>query len=537
MTQTSSKSTRSARSEPATDGERARAAFLVGAGIFLSRISGLLRQAVFSFFFGLSDTADAWVAALKLPNVLQNLLGEGTLSASFIPIYAEFLAKGKEEEAGRFAGAALGLLATVGGGLAVLGMFMAPYFVPLFFFRWDPDKQALTVTLVRILFPMTAVLVLSAWSLGILNSHRRFFVSYVAPVLWNLAMVSTLVGVGIFLAAGQGDLVVSLAWGALAGGVLQLAVQLPFVWPLLRHVRVSLGRGVEGVREGIVNFLPVVSARGVVILSGWLDLIIAGLVTGGTVAALQYAQTLYILPISLFGMSLAASELPELSRERGASAEVLTRRMSDALTRLSYFIVPSVVAYLVLGDRIIALIYQRGEFTSDGTRVAYIVLAAYALGLMASARSRVLSSAYYALRDTRTPARIATARIAVSLVVGASLMFPLDRLRVGAFGLGAAGLALGSSAGAWFEYSLLSRRLRQRIGRSGEGSGKILRLLAVALVAGGLAYLIKILTGDWTPVPGALGTLIPFGVVYLGSTWLMGDSPFGKRSRSPEALP
>src|SRR5262245_29673788 len=148
---------------------------------------------VFSFYFGNSNAADAWGAALRTPNFIQNLLGEGTLSASLIPVYARFLEEGKEEEAGRCAGAALGILMVVAFGAALVGILIAPILMKIFFPLWTPDKQALTVRLVRNLFPMTAVLLLSAWALGILNSHRYFFISYVAPVLWNLAMITALI--------------------------------------------------------------------------------------------------------------------------------------------------------------------------------------------------------------------------------------------------------------------------------------------------------------------------------------------------------
>ncbi len=138
-----------------------------------------------------------------MPNVIQNLLGEGTLSASMIPVYAELLEEGREEEAGRFAGAALGILTAVAAGLSLLGILVAPLLVRVLFFEWSPEKQAITTTLVRILFPMTGVFVISAWALGILNSHRRFFVSYVAPVAWNLAQIATLVTFGGYLAFGR----------------------------------------------------------------------------------------------------------------------------------------------------------------------------------------------------------------------------------------------------------------------------------------------------------------------------------------------
>ncbi len=524
------------------DGPQARAAIWVGAGIFLSRVAGFLRDATLNFYLGNSREADVWRAALRTPNVIQNLLGEGTLSASFIPVYAEFLEEGREEEAGRFAGAALGILTVVAFTAALVGMALAPFLIGILFHRWDPEKQALTAHLVRILFPMTATLVISAWALGILNSHRRFFVSYVAPVAWNAAIVGTMVAFGSFLGWGavghRTDLVTAMAWGALAGGFLQLLVQLPWVLPVLRHFRISLGRRVEGVREALRNFLPVVAARGVVNVSGLLDAVLAGLLAEAALAILANAQTLYLLPISLFGMAIAASELPELSRHRLAAREALAARVRQALQRMAFLLVPSALAYVFLGNVITAALFQRGEFGPMDTAAVHFVLAAYALGLPASASSRVLSSAFYALRDTRTPALVATGRVLVSLAVGASLMFPMDRFAVGDLRLGAMGLAFGSAVGAWMEYAVLRRRLAGRLGPHGPKGGSLVRILAAGVVAtaAGLGakkvlgfssapgYLPHLLgeASLWLDPLAALGTVGVFGVVYVGVASLLG---------------
>ncbi len=516
------------RTEPGPDSREVaaprdtRAAARVAAGIFLSRVFGLVRERVFAHWFGTTAFADAWRAALRMPNVLQNLLGEGTLSASLIPVYAELLEEGREEEASRFAGAALGILSVVAAALALCGILLAPVLVSLFFSEWDPDKQALTTTLVRILFPMTGVLVVSAWALGILNSHRRFFVSYVAPVFWNLAMIATLVAGGSVFLLGQQDLVVALAWGALVGGILQFGIQVPFVLHHLRGFHLSLGRGVFGVKEAVSNFWPVMAARGVVNLSGWIDLILAGRLMNGAVALLGYAQTFYLLPISLFGMSVAASELPELARMRGEAERVLADRVSAALRRVSYFLIPSALAYLALGDVIVAALYQTGAFGTAQSLATWAVLAAYTLGLTASASSRVLSSAYYALRDTRTPARIATLRVVVSAVVGISLMFPLDRIGFQSLRLGAVGLALGASVGAWLEYGLLRRALAERLGPHGPGTAPLVRMGLAAAVAAAAGVGLQLGLPDAHPLWIALETLVPFGVVYLALTAVLG---------------
>ena len=522
----------------------ARAAWLVGAGIALSRMAGLVREMVFSFYFGNSNAADAWGAALRTPNFIQNLLGEGTLSASFIPVYARFLEEGKDEEAGRFAGAALGILTVVAFGVALIGVLVAPVLVHVFYPRWDPEKQALTVRLVRILFPMTAVLVLSAWALGILNSHRHFFISYVAPVLWNLAMIVALAVFGTVLglnAAGRdADLMVIMALGALIGGFLQLGIMLPWVIPALRHFRLSFSTRVVGMQEAIKNFTPVVMSRGVVNIVGQLDTILAGLLASGAVSMLRYGQTLYLLPISLFGMSIAASELPEMSRAGQARSEEVGARVRNALERITFLLIPSTLGYLVLGDVIVAGLLQRGDFRAADTFVVYAVLAAFALGVTASAGSRVLSQAFYALRDTRTPARIAYIRVGVSAVTGIALMIPFDRLGFGGLRLGAVGLALGASLGAWTENRLLHRRLGEVVVGHRPAASRLNRLAVAGLIATAVALLSKLALGSAVPFRVGLvaalvgpsspllwplvmaGTAGAFGVSYLAAASALG---------------
>jgi putative peptidoglycan lipid II flippase len=379
---------------------------------------------------------------------------------------------------------------------------------------------------------MTGLLVISAWALGILNSHRRFFVSYVAPVVWNVAMIAAVIGGAVYfgLEAQSRDLVLALTWGALAGGALQLAFQVPFLVRYVRGLRVSLGRGVDGVEEAITNFWPVVAARGVVNLSGWVDMFLAGRLRDGALAVMGYAQTIYVLPISLFGMSVAASELPELSRMRGEGERIMSERVSRALRRVTYFLVPSTLACLVLGDVLAAALYQSGEFGAAQSLVTWAVLAAYALGLPASASSRLLSSTFYALRDTKTPAHVAYLRVVVSAGVGIALMIPADGLGFSTLRLGAAGLALGASVGAWLEYALLRRALGKRIGPHGGGAGPVVRVTLAATLATAAAVGVQLVVPAAHPIVIALETLFPFGVVYLAVAALLGERIQWRRS-------
>src|SRR5215470_9110374 len=297
-----------------------RSAFLVAAGIFLSRIAGLIRDRVFSHFFGLSYAADAFRAALRIPNFLQNLFGEGVLSASFIPVYARLLADGDETESGRTAGAVVALLAAATAVLVLLGMLATPLLIGVIAPGFSGDKRELTIYLVRILFPGAGLLVMSAWCLGVLNSHRRFLLSYSAPILWNLAIIAALLFAGG--SSSPPALAISAAVGSVVGSALQLLVQLPTVWRLVPRLALSFGRGSRHVRTVVANFLPVFVSRGVVQNSAYVDTVIASFLPGGAVAALASAQVLYTLPVSLFGMSISAAELPAMSSATGTSAEV-----------------------------------------------------------------------------------------------------------------------------------------------------------------------------------------------------------------------
>ena len=500
------------------------AALLVGAGIFLSRIAGLVRERAFAHYFGNGDAADVFRVALKIPNLLQNLFGEGVLSASFIPVYAQLRARGEHEEARRVAGAVFALLSLATSIVVLLGMAAAPLLVDVFTPGFEGEKREWTIHVVRILYPGVGFLVLSAWCLGILNSHRRFFLSYAAPVLWNGVIIGTLLAMGP-RTSGY-DLARWTAWGAFGGCVLQFLVQLPVALGLARGLKLSLGRGSESVRGVLRNFVPVVMGRGVVQVSGYIDGIIASLLPSGSLAALGYAQILYTLPVSLFGMSVSASELPEMASATGTTDEIrakLRERLEPGLRRIAFFIVPSAAAFVAFGDLLAGLLFQTGRFGADDARYVWAILAGSALSLLAATLGRLYASAFYALHDTRTPLRFAIARVVVTTALG--LLFAL--WLPPALGIerkwGVAGLTLSSGIAAWLEYGLLKRALGARIGAIGIPGGSLLRMWLAA--AAGVA----VATGARFALPESLhpalrGVLVagPFGVTYFAIAAALG---------------
>ena len=513
-----------------------RGAFLVGAGILLSRIVGVVRQRVFAYFLGNSDAMDAFNAAFRIPNFLQNVFGEGALSASFIPVYARLLAQDDEEEADRVAWSVFTLLALVVSVLVLAGVLSTPLLINAIAPGFSGEKRALTEQLVRIFFPGAGLLVLSAWCLGVLNSHRRFFLSYTAPVVWNITLIAALAWAGwparpvpLSDLGVWGSVAAFAAWGSVVGSALQFAVQLPTVLRLLRRVRPALGVGNTHVRTVLRNFVPVFVSRGVVQISAFVDAWLASWLGTGAVAALGYAQSLYTLPVSLFGISVSAAELPEMSSttgEQSAVAEKLRTRLDAGLRQIAVFIVPSSMGFLALGDVMAGALYQNGKFGRADTVYVWAILAGSAVGLLASTLGRLYASTYYALHDTRTPLRFAVVRVFLTTALGYLFSLPLpDALGVPRQ-WGAVGLTASAGIAGWVEFALLRRGLNRRIGRTGIPLPFVSKLWLSAAASAAVAWGIRLLLGPFHPIPLAVLVLTPYGLLYfaLTSAWGLPES-------------
>ncbi len=530
------------------------ASVLIAAGIMLSRLAGLIREAVFAAFLPLGAAFDAFAAAVRIPNVLQMLLGEGTLSASFIPVYSDAL-DNDEEEAGRIAGAVAVLLLLVAAVFVLIAVLAAPIIVTVIAPGFREDARFdLAVSLLRITFPAAGVTVLGAWCLGVLNSHRSFFLSYVAPVLWNVAQISAVAGAVLLFGVGDfdgpdaaledattnvevlGEVARVAAWGFFVGALLQFGVQVPAVRRLAKGVRFRLDLQLQGVRDVISRFTGAVLGRGIVQISALVDQLLASLLVVGATGALLKAQVVYILPISVFAISVAAAELPELSRM--TSHREIRARAQAGFARILFFVSFAALAYVLLGDKVVGTLYERGKFTADDTLLVWFALATYALGLPAAAASRLTQNTLWSQGDTVGPAKAAVFRLGIAVVISLATMWFFDRLgttdirdalptlydggsRKESLRFGAMGITLGSAVASWVEAYVLGRLAHAAV--PGVNPFRPFAALLPALIASGVvAVAMRFVTDDlWPPLAMVLAVGLA-GATYVGVCYLRG---------------
>ena len=457
-------------------------------GILLTRLTGLIRQRVFAHYFGLGAEADAFSAAFRIPNVLQNLFGEGALSASFIPVYASLVAQGGRRDADRVAGAVLSLLALVVSAIVLAGVLATPMLIDLIAPGFDGGQRALTIQLVRILFPGAGLLVLSAWCLGVLNSHRRFLLSYTAPVMWNAAMIATLVVFG-----GQATLprlAVFLAWGSVAGSALQCAVQFPAVLRVAPGLRLSppSRSSADGRESAQARARSHPQLRAVVRQPRRRsDQRVRRHAAGQPAAdrrrrrADERATSVHAAdqPVRhvrlgrgasrVVGDSIGAggSAIPERGADPGV-ADVLRRRLDAGLRQIAFFVVPSAVAFIALGDVIAAAVFETGRFDRADAVYVWAILAGSAIGLLpVDARPAVLLDL---LRAARHEDAASICRSSGSRSGRAGYLFARSRCRDGSEFQRCGGRPVWRSRpdlAGWVEMLLLRRTLNRRIGSTG----------------------------------------------------------------------
>jgi len=502
-----------------------RAAGLVAAGILVSRLVGFVRTWFAARYLGASAANDAYTMALRVPNALRNLFGEGTLSAAFVPVYSALLARDDERGAQALANALLGVLLVAVSVLTLAGIAAAPWLTAVLAAGFDAERAELTTRLIRVLFPMAGLMVLSGWCLGIQNAHRRFFLSYASAAMWSVAQIVLLAGWGD-RAASLAELAWWLAWATLLGAVLQVSVQLPEVWRLAGPLRPSFNATGGDVRTVLRNIVPVVGTLGVVQLSGFADGFIATFLAEGSPSVLGYANQLMLLPVALFGIAVSASSLPEFARDQSALAEAsireaLRERVQDGWVRILFYVIPSAVVFIVFGDLVIGILLRSGQFGFREQALVHGTLAAYAVGLVSFSTNRLLAAVFHARQDYRSPLRYSMVSVAVSVMTATTLAYAFRT-----HALAVAGIALGAAIGSWVNFTLLSTHLQRDLGVLLQGAARaaLARVLLCTAVAAALAAALRVVTSGWHRLVEGPIVLAAFSLVYLLSSWWWGSA-------------
>lgn len=444
-----------------------RAAGVIGAATFLSRIFGFVRDMVIAWFFGAGMAADAFFVAFRLPNLLRRLFAEGALSIAFVPVFTEVLEKEGREAAASMARSAMRLLSLILIGVSAAGVLAAPVLVWIIApgFADDPEKFGVTVRLTRIMFPYILLVGLVALAMGILNPLGHFAAPALAPVFLNLAMI----GAVFFISPYMEDPVTGLAVGVIIGGGLQLLLQLPFLvkkgvvfW---RHARLFH----PALKKVALLMGPMVFGAAVYQINQLVGTLLASLLDEGSVSYLYYADRLVQFPLGIFAIALATAVLPSLSRQAAANDVAALKETFGYALRLVFFItLPAMVGLIVLREPIVALLFGRGAFDANTVRLTAYALLFYAAGLWAFSAVRIVVSIFYALQDTKTPVKIACVSVAANIVLGIVLMQFLAH----------GGLALATSLASMVNLAMLLWSLRRRLGLL--GMRRVVRSVAVS---------------------------------------------------------
>ena len=484
-----------------------------------------MRESVLGALFGAGASLDAFILGYRIPNLARDLFADGALSAAFVPTFSRYLATRSREEARELSNIVATLLMMIVGGLCCLGMLASPLFVELFApgFHAIPGKFDLAVDLVRIMFPFLLLVALAAQAQGILNSCHQFGVPAVSSTLFNIGTIATGLALGRWVGASVGlSAVHCMAFGVLAGGAAQLAFQLPSVWRAGFHWTPRVALHHEGVRQILRLMGPAVIGGASVQVNVLINTAFAaglrdasGHVMNGPVTWLNCAFRFMQVPIGVFGISLAQAALPRLARSAAQKdTDGFRDTLVQSLTTMMLLTVPASVGLAVLGDSMIALVYQHGKFLAADTHQTSVALTCYAVGLASYASVRLLAPAFYALGDARTPMLVSMC----SVLVNAGVSY----LTVHVLGFGHAGLALSLSAVSIFNSLALLFCLEPKMGglRGGELALNFLRAAAASAVMGAACHGVTLL------VHGAFARLtagIPVGVVvYYGAASALG---------------
>ncbi len=478
----------------------------------LSRFLGLVRDVVIAHLFGASRAYDAYLIAFMIPHLLRRLLAEGTLSSAFIPIFTERLTQDGPDRAARFANTVFTAALIFFPGLVVLGILLAPLYVPFFADGFSAEQLDLTIRLTRITFAFIALVGLAAIVMGVLHSYERFFAPAFAPVLFNSGVILSAFALLSFFA----EPIYALAVGILIGGLGQLIFQIPYLkdtW----HYRPHLDLHDDGLHKLFKLMLPSVVGLAIFQINSIVDNKLASHLAEGSISALQYAIRLFQLPLGLFVVSVGSVLLPKLAAHAAArDTESFAQTLRESAKFSLFILLPATVGLFALAQPIIQLLFEHGNFTPEDTQVTTYALINYLPGLIWYALAYLWTRAFYALQDTRTPLLVGAVTVALNVI--------LDYALVGPMGVG--GLALATSlagiANALLLLLVLQRRLSQNVWMTLIASSEIAKMLGASILMGIAVYLLAM----WASPLGeffAVGLSVAVGAgFYISLAWLGG---------------
>jgi putative peptidoglycan lipid II flippase len=478
----------------------ARNAGIVSLAVMASRVLGLVRDQVFAIFFGAGLYYDAFLTAFRIPNLLRDLFAEGALSAAFVTTFSQVLATKGEKEAIRLSNRVATLMTLVITAISLVAWWHAPAIVHMLApgFYDVPGKAELTIKLTRVMIPFLLLVALAAQAMGILNARGRFGIPALASAFFNVGsivgglLLGFVIGPAIGLSAIEG-----MAYGTLIGGFLQFVVQWPSLIRTGFSYRPMISISDPGVRQIFSLMGPAIVGTAAVQINVFVNTNFAssiidpatGAVANGPVSWLSYAFRFMQFPIGVFGVAIATAALPPLSRSSARTDyNEFRKTLAHSLALVFLLCVPSAVGLAVLGRPIVALIFEHGRFTAFDTVQTGDALAAYSIGLAGYAAVKVLSPAFYALGDARTPMVISLGSIAVNYVMNSLLVGPFGHV----------GLAFSTSTVALVNFILLMLFMRRRVGRlEGSRLGPILaRICLASIPMAAVAWLVSEFCGS-----------------------------------------
>ena len=459
-----------------------KAAGAVSGMTLLSRLFGFLRDMVIAMAFGSSASADAFFVAFRIPNMQRRILGEGAVTAAFIPVFAETLTQKGESAAWKFTSNLFNILFVILSAASLMILIFSPAVITVFApgFLDEPGKFELTVKLTRWMAPYLFFIGLAAFCMGILNSLKVFALPAATPILQNVSMIVSV----LVIAPLMDEPIMGLAIGVVVGGALQFLVQLPAVF----KKGMSFERTLNFKQEEVVKVArlmgPAVLGLAVYEVNIMIDTLIASLLPGGSISYLYYGNRLVQLPLGIFAVALGVALLPTLSGQAAkGDLKELVQTIGFSIRLILFVTIPATVGLIILREPIINTLWERGEFLASTTEGTAIALLYYSIGLCAYSGIKIIAPAFYSLQDTKTPAKIGIYSMILNTVLNLILMGPLQH----------GGLALATSLAALFNVALLIYYLRKRLGLM--GGRKILRstlkMSSAALVMGVVTYLCR----------------------------------------------